>query len=89
MSPIYQFLCPACGRITERFTHDFELGDVPCDDCGGETRRQLGLPIFKFVGAGFHCNDYHPDKVNTLDEFVHGKKGREYKPDIDDIPEDL
>jgi putative FmdB family regulatory protein len=88
MSPVFEFECHECGHVTDRFTHDYELDGVPCEECGSDTKRLLAKPRFDLRGAGFHCNDYHPDKVNTLDEFVNGKKGREYKSD-EDIPEDL
>lgn len=69
--PIYEWKCVECGHVTERFhgvSHD--LIPPPCEECWGATSKILSVPQFKFIGAGFHTNDYHKDRPKTFKQFM-------------------
>ena len=72
MSPIYEWKCPECGSVIERFSATYDPSPPDCPKCSASTVRLISLPQFKFIGAGFHCNDYHEDRPKTFDEFCNG-----------------
>ena len=57
--PIYQYLCSACGELTEVLQ---KFSDEPlkiCPECGkAELRKQLTAPAFKLKGSGWYVTDF-------------------------------
>ncbi len=56
--PIYEYLCDACGHLSEAIQR---LSDAPlteCDECGGPVRRLISAPAFQFKGSGWYVTDY-------------------------------
>lgn len=61
--PTYDYLCDSqsggCGHQFEQFQNIKEEPLTKCPKCKKKkVRRLFGLPGVKFVGSGFHCNDY-------------------------------
>jgi putative FmdB family regulatory protein len=71
--PIYEWLCQDCEHVTTRFSSTFEPEPVDCEECGGTTKKKIGVPHFRFIGAGFYCNDKN---VPTKEQFL-GEDGDE------------
>jgi putative FmdB family regulatory protein len=61
--PIYEYLCRACGRETERLQ---KLSDNPltdCPDCGQPALvRKISAPSFRLKGGGWYETDFKSDK---------------------------
>ncbi len=61
--PIYEYLCRACGRETERLQ---KLSDMPltdCPDCGQPALvRKISAPSFRLKGGGWYETDFKNDK---------------------------
>jgi putative FmdB family regulatory protein len=61
--PIYEYICRACGRETERLQ---KLSDAPltdCPECGqAELVRKISAPSFRLKGGGWYETDFKSDK---------------------------
>jgi putative FmdB family regulatory protein len=61
--PIYEYICRACGRETERLQ---KLSDAPltdCTECGRpELARKISAPSFRLKGGGWYETDFKSDK---------------------------
>lgn len=78
MSPAYDYKCPNCGT-TKEVTHGMnELPIVRCPRCYGTPRMRKvpGVAGIRFVGPGFHKNDY-PSKTVLDPTLVGGLKNAE------------
>jgi predicted nucleic acid-binding Zn ribbon protein len=61
----YTYKCPACSKIRtiQRGMNDPRMkADIYCQDCGVDMDRVYDVPTIKFIGKGFHCNDYKKEK---------------------------
>lgn len=57
--PVYVYRCAECGRYLEMELPISDCKKVPsCDRCGSDMRRVFTPPFIRFVGPGFHVNDY-------------------------------
>ena len=56
--PLYEYECLSCGYVSEVIQR---MSDDPlstCDRCGGELKKLLSAPAFKFKGSGWYVTDY-------------------------------
>jgi putative FmdB family regulatory protein len=62
--PNYDYRCPICGIIVEKYhsiTHD---PVYYCTMCGCVLKKMLGKDQrLEFKGDGFYCNDYKQDST--------------------------
>ena len=59
--PIYEFGCE-CGHTTEKI-QAYEASAPTCEKCGKPMKRLVSRGVgAKFVGKGFHVNDYPPGR---------------------------
>lgn len=56
--PLYEFECPACGRVFEELCRTVDTGHAPCPACGQSAPRIVSLSAFALKGSGFHATDY-------------------------------
>ena len=56
--PLYEFECPACGRVFEELCRTVDTGQAPCPACGRSAPRIVSLSAFALKGSGFHATDY-------------------------------
>ena len=47
---IYEYRCPRCATITERFTNDKKLDRITCPNCGGIACRTISRSNFNAYG---------------------------------------
>jgi putative FmdB family regulatory protein len=55
--PLYEYLCPRCGR----FELIRKFSDAPlltCPTCGGEIQKLASAPAIQFKGTGWYITDY-------------------------------
>ncbi|HXG29035.1 MAG TPA: zinc ribbon domain-containing protein [Nevskiales bacterium] len=80
--PIYEYLCRACGRETERLQ---KLSDNPltdCPDCGQPSLvRKISAPSFRLKGGGWYETDFKSDKEKKRNLAGDAAKPSETKPD--------
>jgi putative FmdB family regulatory protein len=55
--PLYDYRCSHCDYTTEIEKSMDDTSKFYCE-CGGLLERVYNSPYCKFVGEGFHCNDY-------------------------------
>lgn len=55
--PLYEYRCSTCGASFERIEHVPGDSSLPCPCCGGNTLRQLGVPVLRFKGSGWYVTD--------------------------------
>jgi putative FmdB family regulatory protein len=62
MTPLYDFRCPECGYVAENHLTYQHIQYIDCPECGVEMHKKMGSVSHKFIGSGFHVNDYgkHP-----------------------------
>ena len=56
--PLYEYQCQACNHRHERIERVSDPTTGTCPECGGETRRLLGVPALQFKGSGWYVTDY-------------------------------
>ncbi len=57
--PTYEYKCPKCGTVFERFQKITAPPEYPCPKCGAVAPRQLsGGAGVVFKGSGFYETDY-------------------------------
>ncbi len=56
--PLYEYRCPACGRVFEELRRTRDEGDAPCPDCGRASPRIVSLSAFALKGSGFYATDH-------------------------------
>jgi putative FmdB family regulatory protein len=57
--PTYEYKCPKCGTLFERFQRITEPPGLPCPKCGKKAERQIsGGHGLVFKGSGFYETDY-------------------------------
>jgi len=60
--PLYEYRCSTCGETVERIEHVPGRPSIPCPQCGGTARSQLGVPLLRFKGTGWYVTDYGKDR---------------------------
>lgn len=57
---VYVYRCKVCGEVLEvdRPISEYNAPPPRCSRCGSETVRVFTAPFIRFVGPGFHVNDY-------------------------------
>lgn len=61
--PIYEYVCRACGRETERLQKLSDASLTDCPECGRpELVRKLSAPSFRLKGSGWYETDFKGDK---------------------------
>jgi putative FmdB family regulatory protein len=56
--PLYEFQCPACGRVFEELCRTVATTEAACPDCGKAAPRIVSLAAFALKGSGFYATDY-------------------------------
>ncbi len=56
--PLYEYECLSCGNISEVIQRMSDDALSTCDRCGGELKKLLSAPAFKFKGSGWYVTDY-------------------------------
>jgi len=56
--PIFEYRCPKCLTKFEIRHLGSEGTDSKCVNCNVHLEKQISLPAIRFIGKGFHCNDY-------------------------------
>lgn len=66
--PIYEYQCPACGRVFEEWVKVSEAHrEEPCPDCGTPSPRIISRTSFVLKGDGWYVSDYGYRKGITED----------------------
>jgi len=66
--PRYDYRCTSCAKLFE-VSHGINDDRGVCGNCGGQLGRVYtkgSAPSFKFVGQGFHSNDYKNSNYDTM-----------------------
>ena len=57
--PTYEYKCPKCGTVFERFQKITSKPELPCPKCGAKAERLIsGGSGIVFKGSGFYETDY-------------------------------
>ena len=57
--PIYEYKCPKCGEVFEKFAKSSESHkDAVCPKCGTESPRIISRTSFVLKGDGWYVSDY-------------------------------
>ena len=64
--PLYEFECPACGRVFEELRRSGDDAEAACPDCGRPAPRIVSLSSFALKGSGFYATDYVKRRPGTF-----------------------
>jgi len=86
--PTYEYKCPNCGTLFERFQKITSKPELPCPKCGAKALRLIsGGSGLVFKGSGFYETDYkrpgdkaRHDKRKAREEGGGGGAGGSEKP---------
>ncbi len=84
--PIYEYQCQKCQTIFEEWQSGFEDREMPCPECGEESKRLISHTSFQLKGSGWYVTDYggkNPSGGET-GENSGGTDGKEAKADSGD-----
>jgi len=56
--PLYEYLCPKCGRRFEKIEKANASTKKKCPRCGATAERELAAPAIQFKGSGWYVTDY-------------------------------
>ncbi len=56
--PIYEYMCPKCGAVTEELHGIGEKPVVKCPGCGARARMKISGGNFVLKGSGWYVTDY-------------------------------
>ncbi|KHK03012.1 FmdB family zinc ribbon protein [Desulfovibrio sp. TomC] len=56
--PLYEYQCPACGRVFEELRRSGDEAEAACPECGAGAPRIVSLSAFALKGTGFYATDY-------------------------------
>ena len=56
--PLYEYLCPKCGRRFEKIEKSNASTRKKCPQCGATAERELAAPAIQFKGSGWYVTDY-------------------------------
>jgi putative FmdB family regulatory protein len=65
--PLYDYRCSSCDQIEEKMHGMNEKPIVNCARCGKMMEKMFTRFIPRFVGGGFHVNDYNQHGRNDTD----------------------
>lgn len=76
--PTYEYECPKCGKIIERFRHmNARKKIVTCDKCKCSCKMLIGPGSgIIFRGPGFYVNDYKKDNKSRRSQ-VEGHRSKQ------------
>ena len=60
--PLYEYLCTACGRLTEKRQKFSDPEITSCPHCGGLLERTITAPAIQFKGGGWYADLYSKGK---------------------------
>lgn len=63
--PIYEYCCKDCGRVFEEWQSGFDEIQVPCPECGGESKRLISNTSFVLKGDGWYVTDYGSKRTSN------------------------
>lgn len=61
--PIYEYECPACGKVFEEWNKSFDDVTSPCA-CGASASRIVSNTAFMLKGSGWYVTDYCGKKAS-------------------------
>ena len=63
--PLYEYGCPACGKVTD-VRHGFdERPELACEACGAQMARRFSAAPIVFKGSGFYVTDSRSKKSES------------------------
>ncbi|EPR37632.1 regulatory protein, FmdB family [Desulfovibrio sp. X2] len=62
--PIYEYECPACGKVFEEWNKSFDDVESPCE-CGATAHRIVSNTAFVLKGSGWYVTDYCGKKASS------------------------
>ena len=74
--PLYEYLCPKCGRfeLIRKFSDE---AVTKCPTCGAEVQKLLSAPAIQFKGTGWYITDYaRKDGKSGTGESSKGPSGK-------------
>ena len=57
--PIYEYKCPICGKIIERYRRIDEKKNAVCTKCGVEAKKIISNSTFALKGGGWYNEGYN------------------------------
>jgi putative FmdB family regulatory protein len=75
--PLYEYLCSACGRLTEAIQSHSDPPLTVCESCGGALKKQLSSPAVQFKGSGWYVSDYGKGSSGPRESGKEGKGDKE------------
>ncbi|MBI9081463.1 MAG: zinc ribbon domain-containing protein [Pseudodesulfovibrio sp.] len=73
--PIYEYQCQKCQTIFEEWQSGFEEREMPCPECGEESKRLISHTSFHLKGSGWYVTDYAGKKPCGDDSVESGDTG--------------
>lgn len=72
--PIYEYLCEACGTLTENMQKMTDPGPKKCPECGSKKiARMISRTSFQLKGGGWYADLYGSPKKEGEKQGTHGK----------------
>jgi putative FmdB family regulatory protein len=59
--PIYEYACPRCGHLFEKFQSIHAAAVANCEQCGRSVKRIISRSSFILRGTGWYATDYKKD----------------------------
>ena len=73
--PIYEYLCEACGALTEQMQKVSEPGPRKCPECGSrKIARMISRTSFQLKGGGWYADLYSSPRADAEKKGTHGAK---------------
>jgi len=60
--PLYEYLCTACGKLTEKRQKFSDPEITDCPRCCGKLERTITAPAIQFKGGGWYADLYSSGK---------------------------
>ncbi len=73
--PLYEYLCTACGRLTEKRQKFSDPEITDCPHCGGKLERTITAPAIQFKGGGWYADLYSKGKKPAAATGASGESG--------------
>lgn len=71
--PTYDYKCPSCGNVFEKFHGMNEKLQVQCPACSTVAEKQIGMgAAIQFKGNGFYVNDYKASGASETEKTSSG-----------------
>lgn len=73
--PIYEYLCEACGALTEQMQKVSEPGPRKCPECGSrKIARMISRTSFQLKGGGWYADLYSSQRSDADKKGTHAGK---------------